>query len=219
MAYITKKTTRYYRRKYWYRRKRYRGIKKQIQNSDYITVKINYQIAVIMQNNSGGTAGIGWRFAEVGTWSNPLTDLPVTSILNASTEFAKYAGIYNEFKLLGVSAKAVPTYRTVTKEGAAQAFQGFVSVYFNCLTGFAGTILEQDPLILCPEDNSSKFWYNKNRHYFPCDLTQPELQTGLVNSGIFYVGGSPNNTLQSYCPSWNVYFKIYLRLRKNRLNQ
>lgn len=213
MATKTVKTTRrYYRR-------RYRGLKKQIQQSDYLTCKINYQMAVIMENNSGGSAGIGWRFAEVGTWANPIVDLPITTILSASQEFAKYAGIYNEFKLLGCAVKAVPTYRSVAKDAAAQAFQGFVSVYFNTLSGFAGTILEQDPLILCPEDNSRKFWYNKNRHYFPCDLTQPELQTGLVNAGILYVGGSPNTTLQSYCPSWNLYIKIYLRLRKNRLNQ
>lgn len=216
MAYIGKKT---YRKRLYYRRRKYSRISRQLKNSDYLTCKINYQAAVIMENNSGGTAGIGWRFAEVGTWTNSIPQLTLSNILQNSAEFTKYASIYNEFKLLGVAIKSVPTYRAVAKEGAAQAFRGFVSIYFNTLAGFAGTLLEQDPLVLCPEDNSRKFWYNKNRHYFPCDLTASQLQTGLINSGVIYVGGSPNDTLQSYCPSWNIYIKIYLRLRKNRLNQ
>lgn len=209
-------TRRRYRRwkKYF---RRYRKVT--VKNSDYLMAKINYQAAVIMENNSGGSAGVGWRFAEVGTWTNPIPQLTFNNLLANSSEFTKYAAIYNEFKVMSVSVRAIPTYRTVVKEGAAQAFTGFVSLYFNALAGFAGTLLEQDPLILCPEDNSRKYWYNKNKHWFPADLTAAQLQTGLINAGVLYVGGSPSTTLQSYCPSWNIYIKIYIKFRKNRINQ
>lgn len=205
---------KYYKKRY-YRRKRYRGNK----NYEYMYAKINTQAAIIMENNSSGSAGIGWRFAEAGTWTNTSPEIVISQVLKNNTEYIKYQNIYNEVKLLGVSCKIVPNYRTVGKDAAANAFQGFVNVYFNSLSGFAGSILEQDPLICCPEDNSYKYWYNKDQHYYPCDLTQPQLETGLVNMGMLYVGGSPNTTLQSYCPSWNAYIKIYVRFKKNRLNQ
>lgn len=221
-------------RKYYWRRRRYfrryrKGILyrsyfnrkiSQAKSLNYYVAKINATSAVYPQANpdNPNNAILGFYFGTVGTWTNPVDRTDYVTLLKSSPEYNKYLAIFNEVQLIGTKIKAVPTFRSTTNTQTAN-WIGTVNLYFNTDPDHSD-IAQSDPLILPMENTSSKYWKNMNRNWFPSSLTTGQISTGLVNLGYLYLEST--NTLNyppQRCPSWNVYFTVYVKFRKNRLNQ
>lgn len=186
-------------------------------NLNYYTAKINMQSALIMANNSGGTSGIGFRFASTGTWTNISETLVFIVGLRTLSEYQKYCNMFNEVMLLGVKVVCVPTYRTVAKEVSGNSFVGHLELYYNTDPDHSD-VNQQDGMIINMNAKSEKYWRNIDRHWYPSQITSAQSGTGLVNMGYLQIGSNDNSVLQSLSPSFNLYLTLYCKFRKNRLN-
>lgn len=205
---------RYFRK--YYRTYRYMPIANRI-NLNYYVAKINLQAALIMANNSGGTSGIGFRFANTGTWTNVSESLVFITTLRTLSEYIKYSNMFNEVMLLGCKVISVPTYRTVSKEVSGNSFVGHLELYYNTDPDHSD-VNQQDGMIINMNGKSQKYWRNLDRHWYPSQITSAQSGTGLVNMGYLQIGANDNSVLQSLSPSFNLYITLYCKFRKNRLN-
>ena len=209
---------KYYRKNGYLYRNFYNRKISQAKNLNYYVVKINSQTAVFPQGNPNDQQAIlGFYFGTVGTWVNPVDRTDFITLLKGNSEYSKYLGIFNEVMLLGCKIHAVPTFRTTT--GQTRAWNGVVNVYFNTDPDHSD-IEQADPFILPLENTNTKYWKNMNKHWYPSSLTTGQVGTGLVDMGYLYISHTNILTLPSAaCPSWNLYITVYLKFRKNRLNQ
>lgn len=224
MAYYYRRRYRRYFRKYsrkgYFRRTFYSRKIANAKSLNYYVAKINGQTACfaeIDQNDPNNKIN-GFKFGTVGNWTQAADGLNVITLLNSSTEYAKYKGMFNEVMLLGIRIKAVPTFRSLAYQ-ATGAWTGDVNIFFNSDPDHSD-ITEMDPFTLPSTNSVSRYWKNLNKHWYPSSLTTGEQATGLLNMGYVYLGYTDLKTIvQTKCPSWNLYFTVYVKFRKNRLNQ
>ena len=173
---------RFYRRRYrrYLRRYLYRRNKKYANrvSLNYYKAKITFSFSVFKLNNSGGSAGVGYRIGTL-SWESPGESLIIADVLRSDVAYQLYIPLYDEVRLLGVSVQAWPTARNNNlSSGSASHVPVGLQYKYDQLTAY------NNPLFLNPVAYSKKYWRNNNRKtWSPVSLTSSEVANQIAVPG------------------------------------
>ena len=207
----------YYRSRYYkkrYLRRYFRRYKKYANRAslNYYKARINFSFAVFKENNTGGTAGIGYRIGTLA-WQSPGDSLKIAQVLRTNVEYQLYIPLYDEVRLIGLSIQAWPTARNNNlSNGSASHVPVGLQYKYDELTAY------NDPLFLNPVAYSKKYWKNNDKKWSPISLTATEVANNISIPGYITLNVPEDTILQTNSPSWNCIMNIYVQFRKNKNN-
>ena len=195
---MTKTVTKYGRRRYARRYRRYRNV-----SNVYFPCRVEGVYTIAFPNTESGGGPI---FAENGQ----LTTVSFMSLFQASQYYGSFTNMFGYYKVTGVLMEVTP---------GPNNYKGFNVLGLNVLLGFRfgkSRVMTYQELVA--DNNSIVLGVNTiKRKYASAMGSNGWTSTGENSTmGAFSVGSSLNSTL-SNAPSWTCKLAVYMLFKKTNV--
>ena len=193
---MTKTVTRYGRRRYARRYRRYRNV-----SNVYFPCRVEGVFSIAFPNTQSGGGPI---FAENGQ----LTTVSFMSLFQASQYYGSLTNMFGFYKVSGVSMEVTP---------GPNNYKGFNVLGLNVLLGFRfGKTTAMNYQELVADNNSILLGINSNKRKYASTMgSNGWTPTSTMNSmGSFGVASSVEMTM-AYAPSWTCKLAVYMVFKKS----